>query len=152
MGAVTYPNDKVIKFVDFNFVPVQINVSNKALVEQFKVTWTPAIILLDAEGNEAHRVVGFLPPEEFIPTFMVAKGKWYFNAGQFPEAQDLFEETLREYPGSVAAPEAIFFMGVSRYKMTHDARPLREAYDTLTADFPDSEWAKRAAPYRLISK
>jgi tetratricopeptide (TPR) repeat protein len=150
MGAVTYPNDKVIEFVDFNFVPVQINISNRALVEQFKVTWTPTIILLDAAGNEVHRVVGFLPPEEFIPTFMVAKGKWYFNAGQYAEAQDMFELILRKYPDRDAAPEAIFFMGVSRYKMTHDAKPLREAYETLTADFPGSEWAKRAAPYRLI--
>ena len=150
MGAVTYPNDKVIEFVDFNFVPVQINISNQALVEQFKVTWTPTIILLDAAGNEVHRVVGFLPPEEFIPTFMAAKGKWDFNAEQYAEAQDMFELTLRKYPDSVAAPEAVFFMGVSRYKMTHDPKPLREAYETLTADFPGSEWAKRAAPYRLI--
>jgi tetratricopeptide (TPR) repeat protein len=152
MGAVTYPNDKVIEFVDFNFVPVQIKVSNQALVDQFKVTWTPTIILLDAEGNEVHRVVGFLPPEEFIPTFMVAKGKWYFEAGQYSEAQDMFELTLRKYRDSVAAAEAVFFMGVSRYKMTHDARPLREAYETLTADFPGNEWTKRAAPYRLIAK
>jgi tetratricopeptide (TPR) repeat protein len=150
MGAVTYPDDKVIKFVDFNFVPVQINVSNQALVEQFKVNWTPTIILLDAEGNEVHRVVGFLPPEEFIPTFMVAKGKWYFNAGQQPEAQGMFDEALRDYPNSAAAAEAVFFMGVSRYKMTHDAKPLRAAYETLTAKYPGSEWTKRAAPYRLI--
>ena len=151
MGAVTYPNEKVIKFVDFNFVPVQINISNKALVEQFKVNWTPAIFVLDAQGNEVHQVVGFLPPEEFIPTFMVAKGKWYFNAGQYAEAQDMFEKTLRDYRDSNAAAEAVFYMGVSRYKMTHDARPLREAYDTLTNDYPGSEWAKRAAPYRLLS-
>ena len=75
MGAVTYPNDKVVKFVDYNFVPVQIEVSNTALMGQFKVNWTPTIIVLDAEGNEINRVVGFLPPEEFIPSFMVAKGK-----------------------------------------------------------------------------
>jgi hypothetical protein len=150
MGTVTYPNEKVIKFVDYNFVPVQIETSNTALVEQFKVKWTPAVFVLDADGNEAHQVVGFLPPEEFIPTFMVAKGKWYFNAEQHPEAQGMFEEVLREYPDSGAAPEAVFFMGVSRYKASHDPKPLRQAYETLMAKFPGSEWAKRAAPYRLI--
>jgi hypothetical protein len=150
MGTVTYPNDKVVRFVDYNFVPVQIGTSNTALKGQFNVTWTPTIIVLDADGNEVHRVVGFLPPEEFIPTFMVAKGKWYFNADLHPEAQGMFEEALREYPDSGAAAEAVFFQGVSRYKLSHDPKPLRAAYETLTAKFPGSEWTKRAAPYRLI--
>jgi tetratricopeptide (TPR) repeat protein len=150
MGAVTYPNDKVVKFVDYNFVPVQIETSNTVLMNQFKVSWTPTIIVLDADGNEAHREVGFLAPEEFIPTFMVGKGKYYFNAEAHPEAQDMFDEALRDYPESAAAAEAVFFLGVSRYKMTHDPKPLRAAYDILTAKFPGSEWTKRAAPYRLI--
>ena len=98
MGAVTYPNDKVVKFVDYNFVPVQIETSNTTLMNQFKVSWTPTIIVLDADGNEAHRTVGFLAPEEFIPTFMVGKGKYYFNAEAHPEAQGMFDEALREYP------------------------------------------------------
>jgi thioredoxin-related protein len=150
MGAVTYPNEKVVKFVDFNFVPVQINVSNQTLTDQFKVTWTPTIIVVDAEGNEVHREVGFLPPEEFIPMFMVAKGKWYFNNDQHTEAQGMFDEALRDYPNSIAAAESVYFMWVSHFKMTHDAKYLRQAYEALTAKFPNSEWAKRAAPYRLI--
>jgi thioredoxin-related protein len=101
----------VVKFVDFNFVPVQIEVSNTALMNQFKVNWTPTIIALDSDGNEVHRVVGFLPPEEFIPTFMVAKGKWYFNAEQHPEAQGMFDEALRDFPDSAAAAEAVFSWG-----------------------------------------
>lgn len=152
MGAVTYPNDKVVKFVDYNFVPVQIESSNNALMNQFNVTWTPAIFVLDADGKEAHREVGFLPPEEFIPKFMVAKGKWYFHAGQHPEAQGMFEAALHNYPDSDATAEAVYFMGVSRFKATHDPKNLREAYETLTAKFPGSEWTKRAAPYRLIPK
>ncbi len=151
MGAVTYPNDKVVSFVDYNFVPVQIETSNKALVKQFKVTWTPSIMVLDAEGNELYRTVGFLAPEEFIPTYMVAKGHWYFEAEQYTEAQGMFEEALANYPDSAAAAEAVFFLGVARYKHNHDAKPLREAYETLTARFPQSDWTKKAAPYRLIS-
>jgi tetratricopeptide (TPR) repeat protein len=151
MGAVTYPDEKVVKFVDYNFVPVQIETSNTALVNEFKVNWTPAIFVLDAEGNEVHQIVGFLPPEEFIPTFMVAKGKWYFNAEQYAEAQGMFAEVLREYPDSAAAAEAVFFMGVCRFKASHDPKPLKQAYETLTAKYPGSEWAKRAAPYRLLN-
>jgi thioredoxin-related protein len=151
MGAVTYPHEKVVKFVDYNFIPVQINVSNKTLAGQFNVTWTPTIIVLDADGSESYRQVGFLPPEEFLPMFMVAKGKWHFNKEQHTEAQAMFEEALRDYPDSIAAAEALYFLWVSRFKMTHDTKYLRQAYENLTAKFPGSEWAKRAAPYRLIS-
>ena len=150
MGAVTYPNDQVIRFVDLHFVPVQIETSNQGMMKQFKVTWTPTFILLDADGNEIQREVGFFPPEEFIPTFMAAKGNWYFSLEQYAEAVALFEEVLRDYPNSAAAAEAVFFMGVTRYKMTHDPKPLWQAYETLTARFPGSEWTKRADPYRLI--
>lgn len=152
MGAVTYPNEKVAKFVDYNFVPVQIETSNQAMVEKFKVSWTPTIILLDTEGNEKHREVGFLPPDEFIPAFMVAKGNWYFDREQYDQAMEWYDDALKGYPGSAAAAEAVFYAGVSRYKKSHDPKPLREAYETLTAKFPQSEWTKRAAPYRLIER
>ena len=59
MGAVTYPNDKVVKFVDYNFVPVQIETSNTALMNQFKVNWTPTIIVLDAEATRSIAWWGF---------------------------------------------------------------------------------------------
>lgn len=150
MGAVTYPDAKVVRFVDYNFVPVQIETSNKALVGQFKVTWTPTIILLDADGQEKYRTVGYLPPDDFIATYMVAKGHWHFEAEQYPEAQTMFEEALANYPGSLAAAEAVFFTGVARYKHTHDPKPLRQAYETLTARFPQNEWTRRAEPYRQI--
>jgi outer membrane protein assembly factor BamD (BamD/ComL family) len=82
--------------------------------------------------------------------FMMAKGKWYFNHEQHTEAQGMFDEALRDYPNSIAAAEALYFMWVSRFKMTHDPKYLRQAYDALTVKFPNSEWTKRASPYRLI--
>jgi tetratricopeptide (TPR) repeat protein len=150
MGAVTYPNEKVAKFIDYNFVPVQIEISNKDLVDKFKIAWTPAIILLDTEGNETHREVGFLPPEEFIPAFIVAKGNWYLEQEQYDRAMEMYNEALQSYPYSAAAAEAVYYLGVTRYKKSHDPKRLREVYDTLIAKFPQSEWTKRAAPYRLI--
>jgi tetratricopeptide (TPR) repeat protein len=151
MGAVTYPNEAVAKFVDYNFIPVQIEVSNKELTQKFNVTWTPTILVLDADGKEHYRIVGFLAPEEFIATLEVGRGKWYFDTGRFAEARATFEEVIERCPYPNVIPEAIFFRGVAMYKATNDPKPLREAYDTLTAKYPQSEWAKRAEPYKLIS-
>jgi tetratricopeptide (TPR) repeat protein len=150
MGAVTYPTEAVAKFVDYNFTPVQIQVTNTALVEKFAVSWTPTILVLDADGKEHYRTVGFLAPEEFIATFQVGKGRYYLDLDQYPEARAMFEEAVQGAPSSKAAPEAIFFNGVAQYKETHNPKPLKEAYETLTAKYADSEWAKRAEPYKLI--
>jgi outer membrane protein assembly factor BamD (BamD/ComL family) len=77
-------------------------------------------------------------------------GKVSFDADQFVEAIQHFDKLLAEYPQSGAAPEAIYLRGVSGYKSTHDAGPLKEAYEKLKADYPQSEWTMRAQPYSLL--
>ena len=99
MGAVTYPNQDVAKFVDLNFIPVQIETSdkNKALMEKYGLTWTPSLFVLDAAGQVYYRVVGFVPPEEFVPTFMVGKARWYFDTGQLAEARATRPSVARDH-------------------------------------------------------
>jgi thioredoxin-related protein len=150
MGAVTYPNPGVAKFIDLNFIPVQVEVSNKELMEKYNVSWTPTILVLDADGKEHYRSVGFLQPEVFIATFELGKARYYLDLEQFAEARALLEELIIRCPVPEVVPEAIFFQGVATYKDTHDPKHLRAAYDALTAKYPQSEWAKRAEPYKLI--
>jgi tetratricopeptide (TPR) repeat protein len=150
MGAVTYPMEAVAKFVDYNFTPVQIQVSNTALMQKYAVSWTPTILVLDADGKEHYRTVGFLSPEEFVATFKVGKGRYHLDLEEFPEALAMFDEVISQSHNANAVPEAIFFKGVATYKHTHDPKPLREVYEILTSKYPQSEWAKRAEPYKLI--
>ncbi len=150
MGAVTYPDPGVAKFIDLNFIPVQVEISNKELTEKYNVSWTPTILVLDADGKEHYRSVGFLQPDLFIATFEVGKGRYYLDLDKFAEARAQFEEFIERCPVPEVLPEAIYFRGVATYKQTHDAKPLKEAYNTLTAKYPDSEWAKRAEPYKLL--
>jgi len=152
MGAVTYPDEKAARFVDLNFIPVQVPTTNTELMAKYVVKWTPTLLVVDADGREHYRGVGFFTPDELIASFMVGKGHWYLANEQFPEAQGMFEEVQAAYPQSEAAAEAVFFNGVNRYKMTHNPKVLREAYDTLSAKFPQNMWTKQAAHYRLINK
>lgn len=149
MGAVTYPNEKVADFVTSRLVPLQVP-SDSSLAADFKVKWTPTIIVLDFYGREHHRTVGFFPPEEFIPSLLLGMGKVDFDTDQFNDGILHFDALLKEYPRSAAAPEAIYLRGVSRYKASHNAAPLKEAYEKLKADYPASEWTKRAEPYGLL--
>src|SRR3974390_137905 len=126
MGAVTYPNEGVAKFVDLNFVPVQVETSNKDLVGKYNVSWTPTILVLDADGKEHYRSVGFLQPDVFIATFELGKARYYLDLEQFAEARALLEELIERCPVPEVLPEAIYFHGVASFKQTHDGKPLKK--------------------------
>ena len=150
MGAVTFPNPKVLAFVNENIIPLRLPHDHKPLADQFQVKWTPTLVTLDTEGKEHHRTVGFLPPEELIPSLLLGRAKIHFDHEEFEKALKSLESILNEHPKSGAAPEAIFLRGVCGYKSTHTPKPLKDAYEKLQADYPESEWTKRAYPYRLL--
>ena len=150
MGAVTYPNEKVVEFIDLQMIPLQVLFDSKPLAANFNVQWTPTIITLDEEGKEHHRTIGFLPPEDFIPSLMLGVAKSHFDREKFSKAITMLEDILKGYPKSDAAPEAVYVRGVALYKSTHKPEPLKEAYKRLLAEYPSSEWVKRAKPYGLL--
>ncbi len=149
MGAVTYPDQKVEDFINEKMVPLQVLADNP-LADEFKVKWTPTIVVLDYQGKEHHRTVGFFPPDDFIPNLLLGMGKIDFDADRFDGAVLYFDNLLAEYPQSNSTPEAIYLAGVSRFKSTHDPGPLKKAYEKLKAEYPQSEWTQRAQPYSLL--
>jgi hypothetical protein len=150
MDAVTYPNKAVIEFINSNMIAVRVRHDQRPLAEDFKVKWTPALITLDVDGTERHRTVGFLPPEELIPSLMSGIGKTHLERGEFAKAIPQFEMLVSQYPKSGSAPEAVFFLGVARFQSTQDPKFLKKAYETLAAQYPQSEWTTRASPYSTI--
>ena len=149
MGTVTYPNDAVGEFIDENVIPLQIT-SDQQLASDMNVKWTPSLLILDQEGNEHHRTVGFLAPEELIPSLLLGIGNTHFDKEEFAEAINCYGKILAKHSQSDSAPEAMFQNGVSLYKSTNDPKPLKEAYENLQNKYPDNQWTKRAYPYRLI--
>jgi len=150
MGAVTYPNQKVVEFIERDMVPIQVLYDAQPLATRFNIQWTPTVITLDEEGKEHHRTIGFLAPEEFIPSLMLGVAKCHFDREKLSKAIALLEEILRDHPKTDAAPEAVYVRGVALYKTTHKADSLKEAYKRLQAEYPSSEWTKRAKPYSLL--
>jgi hypothetical protein len=150
MDAVTYPNDSVAAYIARNVVPVRVPHDHETLAERFRVQWTPTLLVLDSEGTEHHRTVGFLPPEELVPSLLLGAAKWRFNANRPELALHDLDEILSSHPKSDFAAEAVYLSGVCRYKTSHDPKPLKEAYERLKAEHPGSEWEKRAYPYRLL--
>ena len=150
MGAVTFPDPKVIDFMTQHVIPLLLPHDRKPFAEQFQVKWTPTLVTLDADGKEHHRTVGFLAPEDLIPSLVLGRAKIHFDHENFTEALKTLDVLLKDYPKSGAAPEAVYIRGVSLYKTTHEAKHLKDIYEKLQAEYPESEWTKRASPYRLL--
>jgi tetratricopeptide (TPR) repeat protein len=151
MDAVTYPDEKVASFLHEKVIPLRVEHNHPTLAPQFNVKWTPTLVTVDSQGKEHARTVGFLAPEDLIASLLLGIGKTHFDLEAFGEAIVAFESLLNSCPKTSYAPEAMYLLGVSQYKSTHDPKPLRAAYERLSKEYPNDEWTKRAYPYRLIN-
>jgi hypothetical protein len=150
MDAVTYPDAKVVTFIEQHLIPLRIKSDAQPYASDFNVKWTPSLITLDAEGKQHHRTLGFFAPDELIPSLYLGIGKSCFDNSDYDKALVYLNNLTTEYPKSDSAPEAIYIKGVCGYKITDNPKPLREAYETLNAQSPSGAWTKRAYPYRLL--
>ena len=150
METVTFPEKAVVDFISGNVVPLRVAHDQKPLSDDFNIKWTPTLIILDSGGREHHRTVGFLPPDELMASVLLGIGKMYFDREVFEKAIDVLQKVLDEFPGTGSAPEAVFVKAVAEFKLGKDTAPLKEAYEVLSERYPESEWAKRALPYRLL--
>ena len=150
MDAVTYPKTTVRRFVQDHFIPVMVPFDTKPLSRDFDIKWTPALITIGSDRREHHRTVGFLDPAGFIANGLLGIGKSHFDNSRYRKAIASFEDVLTLQPEGDSAAEAIFLRGVALYKKSGDRAPLKEVYETLQHRFPDSEWARKAEPYRLF--
>ena len=150
MDAVTFADGGVANFLTDRVIPLRAPVGQKTLAADFRVVWTPTLIVLDYYGHEHQRTIGFLPPDELVASLLLGIGKTAFDNDQFNEAGIQLNTLLNGYPASAAAPEAVYLRGVARYKSSHDAAALKETHRQLLADYPSSEWTRRAEPYSLL--
>jgi outer membrane protein assembly factor BamD (BamD/ComL family) len=105
---------------------------------------------LDSDGEQHRRFVGYLFPEDFIAQIILGKGMVEFDLDRFERAMQCFQEVLVRYPRADAAPEAQYYLGVSKYKASQNAKELKLGLEALQRDYPNSEWTKKAQPYSLI--
>jgi tetratricopeptide (TPR) repeat protein len=145
-----YATPQVAKFITDQFIPVRIHVRDQAdefkrLGARFNAQWTPTILLLDASGQERHRVEGFLPAEDFLAQLTLGLAHSAFARGEFAEAERWYRQAVESYSATEAAPEALYWTGVARYKATNDAAALGETAKQFASRYRDSSWAKKAS-------
>lgn len=136
-----------------DFLPVRVHVRDQAedfhrLGKRFGAEWTPTILMLDSSGEERHRIEGFLPAEDFLPQLGLGLGRIHFSAGRFQDAEDQYREVVERHPDGDAAPEALYWAGVSKYKRTNEASALGEITRAFEEQYTDTPWAKKASVWK----
>lgn len=141
-----YKEEDVARFVTECFVPIKINIKDHPeSFARFNVEWTPTIIIPDHTGKECHRVVGFLPTEDFLAQLQLGIAKVAFSDKKYEEARKGFAAVGRLYAETSAAPEGIYWSGVSAYRATGKNDPLAQCAEELKGKYPESDWAKKAS-------
>jgi TolA-binding protein len=74
-------------------------------------------------------------------------GRVAFNEKKWADAERVYREVVEKYPSTSSAPEARYWLGVSRYKGSGDHTVLGKTALELQETAPDSVWAKKAQPW-----
>jgi hypothetical protein len=145
-----YPDKRVIQLVQENFIPARVHVKEqpedfRRLGQRYNAQWTPTLLIIDPEGTERHRVEGFLPVEDILAQLTLGLAHSAFARQRWDEAERRFREVVDRFPNTEAAPEALYWAGVSRYKGKGDAGALGETARQFARRYQQSSWAKKAS-------
>lgn len=82
-----------------------------------------------------------MPNDEFRAQLELGLAHVAFMNKHWAEAEESYAQVLERYPNSHAAPEALYWKGVSRYKVTNDHNVLGELPEQFKQKYPDSIFA-----------
>jgi TolA-binding protein len=102
---------------------------------------------MDENGVERVRNEGYLPREEFRTWLENTLGRLAFMHKEWGEAEKRYSEVVAKNPNTHAAPEAIYWRGVSRYKASQNHAVLEQVAKELKEKYPDSIWTIRASAW-----
>ncbi len=102
------------------------------------------MLIMDVEGVERQRNEGYLPVTEFRAWLEMGLARLSFMRKQWDEAGQRYGKVIESYPQTVAVAEAMYWKGVSRYKM-NDHTALGETAAALGESYPDSLWTVKAS-------
>jgi TolA-binding protein len=148
-----YPDERVKDLIAGRFVPVRVHVREnreeyQQLGSRYGAQWTPTILVVDADGQERHRIEGFLPTNDFLSQVELGAAHAAFKRGDFAQAEQFFREVAKRYTDADAAPEALYWAGVSKYRATNDPAALKETASAFSGRYSGSTWAKKASVWK----
>ncbi len=88
-----------------------------------------------------------MPKDEFRLQLELGLARVAFMRKRWKEAERRYTDVLERHPKSKAAPEALYWKGVSHYKTTNDHKVLSELPAQFQEKYPDTIWAMKSAAW-----
>ena len=127
-------------------MPVEAHIKKHPVYfHRFDVLWTPTVLILDSNGIERQRTEGYLPNKEFRARLEIGLARIAFMHKQWTEAERRYADVAERYVNTSAAPRAIYWRGVSRYKATNDHAVLSKTAEELKEKYPGSVWTLKSS-------
>jgi TolA-binding protein len=125
---------------------VRIHIKEQpAVFDRFGVQWTPTVVIDDSEGTERHRFQGFLPVDDFLAQLELGLAHAAFARKDWGGAEERYRNILKDYSKTEAAPEALYWAGVAKYKASGDAASLKDTAEKFKKKYSKSTWAKKSS-------
>jgi hypothetical protein len=140
---VTYLQTEVVETILAHSVPLQFDNSKKEnnfFLHGIHHIWTPDVRILNHDGYELYRWDGFLPPSEFIARTLCGFALAYLRLKRFEQAEAVYVDVLKRFSTTYAAPEAQYYLGVTRYRRDPDSDELLTQWANLRSRYPESEY------------
>ena len=103
------------------------------------------MLIIESSGKERWRIEGYLPKNEFRAQLELGLARISFMEKQWADAEQKYDQVIERYAETAAAPEAVYWRGVSQYKRTNDHTVLGGVAEELGEKYPESVWAQKAS-------
>ncbi len=169
MDTVVFVDSSNISYFSNEAVLTKINAEKDTLIAQkYRVSAYPTIVLMDNKGNEIDRIVGYLPPPEFLQTIkdyrngvgtlddLLGKAKadssreLAFKIADKYKYRGMPDDAMTWYSRVVAVNEKDSLAGESRMAIADMQRRAKnydkalELFQGVLKDFPNSSFAVNA--------
>lgn len=129
-------------------MPLEAHIKeHPAWFHRFDAVWTPTILVMDADGVERYRIEGYLPKNWFRARLELGLARVAFMHKRWANAERIYADVAEDYADTAVAPEAIYWRGVSHYKVTNDHTVLGEVAAELSQKYPGNEWMLKSLPW-----
>jgi outer membrane protein assembly factor BamD (BamD/ComL family) len=100
---------------------------------------------MDTDAKERWRLEGYLPKTEFRAQLELGLARVDFMHKRWSDAEQRYSRIAERYADTAAAPEAIYWRGVTHYKGTNDHKVLKPVADELTTKYSNNIWTLKAS-------
>lgn len=143
MDAVTHSKDEIIQMIDRFFIPVRVDsVKESELSKLFRVDMTPVYITSDSKQKAHYRWAGFSPAEDFKQTLRLMKAAFDIDGRNYDSATEHLSSVV-DSPRSPSTPEALYLLGVAKYKKSGDFQQAVEQWRRLKLSYPNHPLIKK---------